>query len=92
MIFENVTEQLRGSDIFDRFVKAGELCCGRLADVRNGESEKPARQRQRSRAFDCINCFGRVFLAENARRFIRTEIEFRELLSFQLKQIERVAN
>ena len=80
MIFENVAEQLRGSDIFDRFVKAGELCCGGLADIRNGESEKPARQRQRSRASDCINCFGRVFLAENSRRFSRAEIQSGKLL------------
>ena len=80
VIFENVAEQLRIGDVLDRFVKTGELRCGGFSHIGNGKSEKPSRQRQSSGALDCVNRFGRVFLAENTRRFLSAEIQFGELL------------
>ena len=80
MIVHDVAEQLRISDVLDRVMEAGELCCCRLPDIRNRQRKEPARKRQRSRALDRVDRFGRVFLAENARRFLCAEIQFRELL------------
>ena len=80
MIVHDVAEQLRIRNVLDRVVEAGELGCCRLSDVRNRQRKKPARERQGSRALDRVDRLGRVFLAENARRFLCAEIQFRELL------------
>ena len=68
--------------VLDRIVKTGELrCCG-FTDIRNGESEKPARKRQTSRSLDRLNGFGGIFVTENAREFLSAEIQFSKLIRF----------
>ena len=60
--------------VVDVVMKLGELRCGGFSHIGNCQGEKPARKRQSSGALDRLNRFGRVLLAEHARRFIRPEI------------------
>src|SRR6266567_2672457 len=76
VIFQNVTKQLRIGHVLDRFVKPGELCGGGFTYVWNGESVKPSRERQSSGSLDRVNCFGRVFLAEDTWGVLGAEIQF----------------
>src|SRR4029077_3672494 len=92
VIVHNVAEQLRSSHVFDRVMKAGELCGCRLPDIRNRQGKKPPRERQGSRALDRLDRLGGVFLAKNARRFLCAKIQFRELLDFQVEKIQRFAH
>src|SRR5437660_12066841 len=64
----------------------------RLAYIRNRQSKKPAREWKGFGALDRANGFGRIFLAEDSRRIFIAEIQGRELLDFQFKQIERLAH
>src|ERR1700751_1503099 len=92
MIVRDVAKQLRSSDVLNCGVKAGELRRSGFSHIRNRERKKPAREGQRSSALDRVDRFGRVFLAENARRFPCAEIQFRELLDLKVEKIQRFAH
>src|SRR5215472_18769092 len=59
VIVDDVTKQLRTSDVLDRLMKASELVCSSLPDVRNGQRKKPPGKWQGPGAFDCFDRFGR---------------------------------
>ena len=67
-------------DAVDVVVKSSELGCGCFSNVWDRKSEKPAGKGQSLRPLDRVHRFRRVFLAKNTRRFIRSEIQFGELI------------
>ena len=88
VIHDDGAQKFRGRHIFHCLVKAGEIGSGSFANIGNGEGIKPARKRERSRTVDRLDCLGRIFLPENARRFVRAEIQLCQLIDFELEQVE----
>ena len=80
VIVHDITEQLRVGYVSDCIVKATELRCSRLTDIRNRQGEEPAGQRQCSRSLDRVNCFRGVLFSEDTRRLFGAEIQFGQLL------------
>src|SRR4029077_19151474 len=92
VISEDVAEKFRTRYVLDRLMETRKVRCRRLADVWNRERIKPAREREGPRAFNRLDRFGCVLLAEDAGIFLSAEVQLRKLLDLQLEQVERLTH
>src|SRR4029077_12957143 len=91
VVLQNIAEQRRIGDVFNRLVETGELRCCCSSHIWNGKSKKPPRERQGLGPFDRADRFRRIFFPKHARFFVRSEIQFGQLFRLSLKQIEWLA-
>ena len=83
---DDVLKEPRAGDIVQRFVKPCEIVRGFLADLGDGERMQPARKRELAGAFDGIQEFPGVLLAENARLRLCPKIECGKGVKLELER------